>query len=71
MSAPLTIEQAQAAARVLQGELGLGWKVWATTYPDGPRLVAQKWPPRDGDHWVVEPTLEAARRQIAARENPA
>ena len=66
---PLTLDQAQAAARVLQHEKGLGWKVWATTYPDGPRIVAQKWPPRDDDHWVVAPTLGAARKQIAEHED--
>jgi predicted lysophospholipase L1 biosynthesis ABC-type transport system permease subunit len=65
---PASLDQLKSAAVVLQDELGLGWKVWVAQYPEGARLVAQKWPPREGDTWVREPSLEAARKRIAERE---
>jgi hypothetical protein len=61
---PLTLDQAQAAARVLQYELGLGWKVKAEQYPEGARLVAKRWPLRDGDRLITAPSLKEARKRL-------
>lgn len=65
---PLTMEQLAAHARVLQDELGLGWRVRATLLDEGPRLLVHRWPPRTGDELIAEPTIEAARAAVRARE---
>ena len=62
---PYTLDQLQAAALVLRDELGIGWKVWAATYPEGPRLIVRKWPPpRNDGGWIIAPTLEEARKRV-------
>jgi hypothetical protein len=61
---PLTLDQAQAAARVLQHELGLGWRVKAEQYPEGARLEVRKWPKRDDDRLITAPSLKEARKRL-------